>query len=130
MSPGFSGCILSHYRGKRSYEASIWADQDVPFLPYLTPVPIRIIENIRRHLNCGAGRIVWQDIVRIDQTIKNNKLLDQPNIVKSFEHAKNGNGRLHFLGLVGLFILLDPVCHVFVINETYQPTSTFLLLLA
>ncbi|KAK9898938.1 cofactor-independent phosphoglycerate mutase [Cystobasidium minutum MCA 4210] len=52
------------------------------------------------HLNCGAGRIVWQDIVRIDQTIKNNKLLDQPNIVKTLENAKNGNGRLHFLGLV------------------------------
>lgn len=38
--------------------------------------------------------------MRIDQTIKNNKLLDQPNIVKTLENAKNGNGRLHFLGLV------------------------------
>lgn len=55
-----------------------------------------------RHLNCGAGRIVWQDIVRIDQTIKKNELLKQENIVKSFERAKNGNGRLHFLGLVCL----------------------------
>lgn len=52
------------------------------------------------HLNAGAGRVVWQDIVRIDQTIKNDKLLDQENIVKSFKAAKEGNGRLHFMGLV------------------------------
>jgi len=52
------------------------------------------------HLNAGAGRIVWQDIVRIDQTIKNDKLLEQPNIVKSFKEAKEGSGRLHFMGLV------------------------------
>ncbi|KAF1351796.1 BPG-independent [Delphinella strobiligena] len=52
------------------------------------------------HLNIGAGRVVWQDVVRIDQTIKNNKLNENENIKKSFENAKNGNGRLHLLGLV------------------------------
>lgn len=52
------------------------------------------------HLNIGAGRVVWQDVVRIDQTIKNGKLNENENIKKSFENAKNGNGRLHLLGLV------------------------------
>lgn len=52
------------------------------------------------HLNIGAGRVVWQDVVRIDQTIKKNELKDVENIQKSFSRAKNGNGRLHFLGLV------------------------------
>ena len=56
-----------------------------------------------RHLNVGAGRIVWQDIVRIDQTIRTGKVLQQENIVKSFDRAKKGNGRLHFLGLVRRF---------------------------
>jgi 2,3-bisphosphoglycerate-independent phosphoglycerate mutase len=52
------------------------------------------------HLNIGAGRVVWQDVVRIDQIIKNGKLKDVENIQKSFGRAKNGNGRLHLLGLV------------------------------
>ncbi|KAK5108649.1 hypothetical protein LTR62_008140 [Meristemomyces frigidus] len=52
------------------------------------------------HLNIGAGRVVWQDVVRIDQTIKKGELNKVDNIVKSFTHAKEGNGRLHLLGLV------------------------------
>ncbi|GAB7353847.1 hypothetical protein MBLNU459_g4213t1 [Dothideomycetes sp. NU459] len=52
------------------------------------------------HLNIGAGRVVWQDVVRIDQTIKNGELNKVDNIRKSFLRAKEGNGRLHLLGLV------------------------------
>ncbi|KAF2731728.1 hypothetical protein EJ04DRAFT_471430 [Polyplosphaeria fusca] len=52
------------------------------------------------HLNIGAGRVVWQDVVRIDQTIKNGELKDNKIIRDSFGRAKNGNGRLHLLGLV------------------------------
>jgi 2,3-bisphosphoglycerate-independent phosphoglycerate mutase len=52
------------------------------------------------HLNIGAGRVVWQDSVRIGQTIKNGKLKDVDNVKKSFQRAIDGNGRLHFCGLV------------------------------
>lgn len=52
------------------------------------------------HLNIGAGRVVWQDSVRIDQTLKKNELKKVDNIAKSFTRAKEGNGRLHLLGLV------------------------------
>jgi 2,3-bisphosphoglycerate-independent phosphoglycerate mutase len=52
------------------------------------------------HLNIGAGRVVWQDVVRIDKTIEDGKLGDIENIKKSFTRAKEGNGRLHLLGLV------------------------------
>jgi 2,3-bisphosphoglycerate-independent phosphoglycerate mutase len=52
------------------------------------------------HLNIGAGRVVWQDVVRIDDTIEKGKLNQIVNIKKSFQHAKDGNGRLHLLGLV------------------------------
>ena len=53
-----------------------------------------------RHLNIGAGRIVWQDIVRIDVAIKKREFHKNPTIVESFKRAKDGNGRLHLLGLV------------------------------
>ena len=52
------------------------------------------------HLNIGAGRVVWQDVVRIDQCIKKGELKNVENIKKSFQHAANGNGRLHLCGLV------------------------------
>jgi 2,3-bisphosphoglycerate-independent phosphoglycerate mutase len=52
------------------------------------------------HLNIGAGRVVWQDVVRIDTTIKRGELGGVANVRASFERARKGNGRLHFLGLV------------------------------
>ncbi|KAF8533450.1 BPG-independent [Trichophaea hybrida] len=52
------------------------------------------------HLNIGAGRVVWQDVVRIDQTAKEGKFLSTPNLKASLQHAKDTNGRLHLLGLV------------------------------
>ena len=52
------------------------------------------------HLNIGAGRVVWQDVVRIDQTVKKEGLGDIENVQRCFRRAKDGNGRLHLLGLV------------------------------
>jgi 2,3-bisphosphoglycerate-independent phosphoglycerate mutase len=52
------------------------------------------------HLNIGAGRVVWQDVVRIDQTIKKGELNKNEVIMKTYEDAKNGTGRLHLVGLV------------------------------
>lgn len=52
------------------------------------------------HLNIGAGRVVWQDIVRIDQTLRKKELDKITNLTDCFKRAKDTNGRLHFLGLV------------------------------
>lgn len=52
------------------------------------------------HLNIGAGRVVWQDVVRIDQTLKKGEFNKVEALTNCFKHAKNGNGRLHLLGLV------------------------------
>ncbi|KAJ3067185.1 hypothetical protein HDU98_009617, partial [Podochytrium sp. JEL0797] len=52
------------------------------------------------HLNIGAGRVVYQDIVRIDLSVKNKTLASQPHFAAALQNAKNGNGRLHFAGLL------------------------------
>lgn len=52
------------------------------------------------HLNIGAGRIVWQDIVKIDVSIAKRQFHKNETILASMKHAKEGNGRLHLLGLV------------------------------
>ncbi|TPX18196.1 uncharacterized protein E0L32_002705 [Thyridium curvatum] len=52
------------------------------------------------HLNIGAGRVVWQDVVRIDQSIKKGDFSKNDVIKSTMERAKNGNGRLHLCGLI------------------------------
>ena len=52
------------------------------------------------HLNIGAGRVVWQDVVRIDQTLKKGELNKIKTLTNCFQKAKDGNGRLHLLGLI------------------------------
>lgn len=52
------------------------------------------------HLNIGAGRVVWQDVVRIDKTIKDGDLNKNDVILKTFKAAKEGTGRLHLAGLI------------------------------
>lgn len=69
------------------------------------------------HLNIGAGRVVWQDSVRIDQTLKNGELGKVENIVKSFTRAKEGNGRLHLCGLVSDGGVHSNITHLFGLLE-------------
>ena len=52
------------------------------------------------HLNIGAGRVVWQDVVRIDQTIRKGEFSSNEVIRNMCEKAKSGSGRLHLCGLI------------------------------
>lgn len=65
------------------------------------------------HLNIGAGRVVWQDSVRIDQTLKKGEFNKVENIVKAFTRAKEGNGRLHLCGLVSDGGVHSNITHLF-----------------
>lgn len=50
------------------------------------------------HLNLGAGRIVYQDLTRINKFIREDKLASMPVLEEAFAKAKGK--RLHFLGLI------------------------------
>ncbi|KAL2151362.1 hypothetical protein VTH82DRAFT_6460 [Thermothelomyces myriococcoides] len=52
------------------------------------------------HLNIGAGRVVWQDVVRIDQAVKKGEFSSNEVVKKILEDSKNSNGRIHLCGLV------------------------------
>ena len=52
------------------------------------------------HLNIGAGRVVYQDLVRINKEIKENVIGKNPVLVNAFNYAKEKNVSVHFLGLV------------------------------
>ncbi|MGY0393230.1 2,3-bisphosphoglycerate-independent phosphoglycerate mutase [Bizionia sp. KMM 8389] len=52
------------------------------------------------HMNLGAGRIVYQDLVKINLAVKNKTLQDESTLADAFKYAKTNNKPIHFLGLV------------------------------
>ncbi len=52
------------------------------------------------HLNIGAGRVVYQDLVKINLAIRDNSIAQNPELVKALNYAKENNKQVHFLGLV------------------------------
>lgn len=52
------------------------------------------------HMNLGAGRIIYQDLAKINRAIENDSLKKEPELVKAFDYAKSKKKKLHFIGLV------------------------------
>ncbi len=52
------------------------------------------------HMNLGAGRIVYQDLAKINLAVKNNTLREEPVLKEAFLYAKEKNVNVHFLGLL------------------------------
>ena len=52
------------------------------------------------HMNLGAGRIVYQDLAKINMAVKNNTLLQESTLTEAFDYAKANNKNVHFIGLV------------------------------
>jgi len=53
------------------------------------------------HLNIGAGRVVYQDLVKINMAIKDNSISENGKLKEAFTYAKENNKKVHFLGLIG-----------------------------
>ena len=51
------------------------------------------------HLNIGAGRIVYQDLVKINRACKDGSILENPEIVGAYSYAKENGKGLHLMGL-------------------------------
>ncbi len=52
------------------------------------------------HMNIGAGRIVWQELARINNEIKEHLIDTNPVLLAAFEYARVNNKPLHLMGLV------------------------------
>ncbi len=52
------------------------------------------------HMNLGAGRIVYQDLAKINLAVKNKTMNQEKPLLDAFQYAKNNNKKVHFLGLV------------------------------
>ena len=52
------------------------------------------------HMNLGAGRIVYQDLVKINLAVENKTLHNEPELVEALKYAKDNNKAVHLLGLL------------------------------
>lgn len=52
------------------------------------------------HMNLGAGRIVYQDLAKINLAVKNNSLISEPVLEQAFDYAVKNNKPIHFIGLL------------------------------
>ena len=65
------------------------------------------------HLNIGAGRIVYQDLVKINRACADNSILENKAIKKAFEFAKANGGDVHFMGLTSDGGVHSSLVHLF-----------------
>lgn len=80
------------------------------------------------HLNIGAGRVVYQDLVKINIACRDNSILQNPEIVNAFTYAKENNKQVHFMGLVsdgGVHSSLDHLFKLCDISKEYGIEKTF-----
>ncbi len=69
------------------------------------------------HMNIGAGRIVWQDIVRITKAFKSGKAKENPVIREVFETAREKGVKLHLIGLLSDGGVHSHIDHLFALLE-------------
>jgi 2,3-bisphosphoglycerate-independent phosphoglycerate mutase len=53
------------------------------------------------HLNIGAGRVVYQDLVKINKDIRDNTISKNKTLVDAYSYAKDNDKSVHFIGLIG-----------------------------
>ena len=69
------------------------------------------------HLNIGAGRIVYQDLVKINRAIKSGSILENPEVKSAFEYAKAHGCGMHFMGLTSNGGVHSSLDHVFALCD-------------
>ena len=80
------------------------------------------------HLNIGAGRVVYQDLVKINKACRENSILENPEIKRAYEYAKNNDKQIHFLGLVsdgGVHSSMDHLFKLTEISQTYGISKSY-----
>ena len=81
------------------------------------------------HLNIGAGRIVFQDLVKINRACKDDSIYQNPEIKSAFEYAQKTGKSVHFMGLTSDGGVHSELSHLFKlceISQKYGIKNTFI----
>ncbi len=69
------------------------------------------------HLNIGAGRIVYQDLVKINRACKDGSISQNPQVVAAYTYAKENGKKLHLMGLASNGGVHSSLDHLFKLIE-------------
>ena len=81
------------------------------------------------HLNIGGGRIVYQDLVKINRAIKDKSILKNPEVVSAFSYAQKTGKGIHFMGLTSTGGVHSELSHLFAlcdIAKEYELKNVYL----
>lgn len=70
------------------------------------------------HLNIGSGRIIYQDLVKINRAIADGSFLENPEIKSAFGYAKEHGVSIHFMGLVSTGGVHSSMDHLYALCDT------------
>lgn len=65
------------------------------------------------HINMGAGRVVFQDLPRINMSIADGSFYKNPSFLKIKNHLDRTKGKLHFIGLIGEGAVHSSIEHLY-----------------
>lgn len=81
------------------------------------------------HLNIGAGRVVYQDLVKINRAIEDGSILENPEIISAFSYAHEHKVPVHFMGLTsngGVHSSLEHLYALCDIAKRYELPQAFI----
>ena len=70
------------------------------------------------HLNIGAGRVVYQDLVKINRAIADGSFGDNPEVKSAFSYARENNVPVHFMGLTSAGGVHSSLNHLYALFDT------------
>ena len=81
------------------------------------------------HLNIGAGRVVYQDLVKINKACQDNSIMQNKEVVSAFTYAKENGKNVHIMGLTsngGVHSSFDHLFKLCEIAQAYGIENTFI----
>lgn len=69
------------------------------------------------HLNLGAGRIVYQDLQRINMSIADGTFFQNQVLIGAIDHARTNNSNIHFMGLIGAGGVHSNIDHLYALID-------------
>src|SRR3989344_8854464 len=72
------------------------------------------------HLNLGAGRVVFQDLLRVNNAIADGTFFENDALISAIDHIKKNNSNIHLIGLVGLGAVHSETSHLYALLTMLQ----------
>lgn len=69
------------------------------------------------HLTLGSGRVLWQDLMKINRDIEDGSFFKNERLIKAMEHAKINNSALHLMGLLSDGGVHSHINHLFALID-------------